>query len=457
MKFTVHEIVEASGGRLLRGDVAADAGRVVTDTRTVAAGETFLALRGIRFDAHAFLGQAAEAGAACVVVDDAEGARDVEGPAVVLVEDTLAALGRVGAAARERVRCPVIAVTGSCGKTTTKEMIGQVLDSKLRGRTPEKSYNNAVGVPLTLLAAESDDEFLLVELGTNAPGEIAALATVARPTIGVVTLVAEVHLEGLGSIEGVAREKAALVEALPPDGLAVLNADDPRVAAMAHCCRGRVITVGLEAGADLRAEDVAATEEGLRFRVGGVAFGLPVLGRHQGRAALVALAVAREMGLEDEDVAAALARFRAPPMRLAVLRAGDVVVVDDAYNANPASMRAALDLLALWPDRRKVFFAGTMLELGPASREAHQALGRDAVRAGVERLVAVGAEADATIRGAREAGLREEAAATFEDADAAAAEAVGIVEDGDVVLVKGSRAAHMEKVVDALRRCPCTE
>ena len=243
MQFKVRQIVRATGGRLLAGlrpgegglrpgeagSAGAPAGRIVTDTRALAAGETFLALRGRRFDGHAFLEKAVRRGASCLVIDrpeslDALGQTDAR-LAVVQVPDTLEALGALARAARRRLKCPVVAITGSCGKTTLKEMVGQVLSRRLKGRLPPKSFNNLIGVPLTLLGAEEDDEFVLCEFGTNAPGEIGRLSAMAEPTIGAVTLVGPAHLEGLGSLEGVAAEKGALVASLPPKGLAVLNAD----------------------------------------------------------------------------------------------------------------------------------------------------------------------------------------------------------------------------------------
>jgi len=452
VNFTVADILDATAGRLLAGRAEADAGAVSTDTRRLAAGQTFLALVGRAFDGHDFLDEAVARGAACLVVhhpDAVPAAARKRGTAVVGVDDTLRALGDLARAARKRLACPVIAVTGSCGKTTVKEMLGHILSRHVRGRVPPASFNNLVGVPLTLLAAEPDDAFVLCEFGTNAPGEIAHLAAIARPTIGIVTLVAPTHLEGLGSIEGVAEEKAALVEAIPADGVAILNADDPRVARMARRCRGRVVTVGTTWEADLQAGHVVQTDRALCFTASGSAgFEVPVLGTHQAVLALAAAAAARELGVAVEASADALRDFRPPPMRLSAVEAGGVVVLNDAYNANPASMSAALALLALWPDRRKVFVCGDMLELGAASRSAHEALGREAAEAGVARLVCVGPASQATAEAARRAGLEADQVATVADALAAADMVVGMVEPGDVVLVKGSRAVGLERVAE---------
>lgn len=454
MNFTVTDILNATGGRLAAGGADAPAGAVSTDTRRLGPGETFLALAGEMFNGHDFLADAVKAGAACLVVHDAEAvpkaARKAK-TAVVVVEDTRRALADLGRAARDRLSCPVIAVTGSCGKTTVKEMLGRILSRRLHGRVPPASYNNEVGVPLTLLSAEPDDEFVVCEVGTNAPGEIAHLAAIARPTIGIVTVVAPTHLAGLGSLEGVAEEKAALVDALPPDGLAVLNADDPRVAAMAHRCRGRVVTVGTTWEADLQAGHLIQTDRGLYFTTTGSAgFEVPVLGKHQAALALAAAAAAREVGIPLEASAEALRGFTPPPMRLALETVDDVVILNDAYNANPASMRTALDVLALWPDRRKVFFCGDMLELGDEARTAHADLGRAVAAAKVDRLVCAGRYARVTAEAAVEAGLAAEHVTAVDDAQAAADRALGTVEAGDVVLVKGSRLVGMERVVRAV-------
>ena len=488
MKFTVDEVIAATDGRLLASAAPAPSASISTDSRTIGRGETFLALRGERFDGHDFLVAASRRGASCLVVSRSGPLADLNGsagpygsglnkdrPAVVRVGDTMDALAGLGRAARARLDCPVIAVTGSCGKTTVKEMIGQILGRRFRGRTPPASFNNQIGVPLTLLAAEQGDDFVICEFGTNAPGEIARLASIARPTVAVVTMVGPVHLEGLVSIEGVAREKAALVESLDEKGVAILNADDPRVAAMADLCRGSVVTVGAGEGADVRVEDVVQTERSLSFAIEKVGFEMPVLGAHQAILAGEAAAAAREVGVPLEESAAVLRRFRPPPMRLAREEVGGVTLLNDAYNANPVSMAAALDLLGLWPERRKVFFCGDMRELGAESRAAHEELGRQAVRANVSRLVCVGPESRATAaaavalrptsspggpasggQGAPEhgrgvaAGLPRASVKWVPDSTVAATVVPSLVQDGDVVLVKGSRAIHMERVAKAV-------
>jgi UDP-N-acetylmuramoyl-tripeptide--D-alanyl-D-alanine ligase len=453
MEFGVDEVVRATRGRLAAGRPEAGAGAISTDSRTLLPGQTFLALRGERFDGHDFLDGAVARRAACLVVDreDKVPAAALAGSvAVVVVKDTLDALADLARCVRGRLACPVIAVTGSCGKTTVKEMLARILKDRLRGSKPPASFNNSVGVPLTLLAAEPDDEFVICEFGTNSPGEIAHLASIGRPTIGIVTVVGNVHVERLGSIDGVAKEKGDMVEAIGPGGAAILNADDPRVAAMAERGRGRIVTVGLRNAADLRARDLVQTERGICFTAGHVGFEVPVIGEHQVTLALEAAAAARELGIRLEESAEALRGFEPPPMRLAVCQCGGVTVVNDAFNANPLSMRAALAQLALWPERRKVFFAGDMRELGAASRAEHEALGRALVEAGVSRLVCVGRESRATAEAAVAAGLRADNVTALADSSAAARMAPDIIRDGDVVLIKGSHAVHMERVAEAI-------
>jgi UDP-N-acetylmuramoyl-tripeptide--D-alanyl-D-alanine ligase len=263
--------------------------------------------------------------------------------------------------------------------------------------------------------------------------------------------VAPVHLEGLGSIEGVAREKAALVEALPPDGVAILNSDDERVLAMAaRTPARRIVKVGTGPEADLRVENLIQTQKGLSFSIGDVGFDIPVLGEHQALLAAAAVAAVREVGIQVEQSAEVLRTFRPPPNRLALEQVGGVTVINDCFNANPRSVQVALDLLALWPDRRRVFFFGDMRELGAQSRTAHELLGRAVVEAGVKRLVCVGVDSRVTAAAAVMAGLKREAVTVVADSAAAAALVPNIVQDGDVVLIKGSHATHMERVAKAL-------
>jgi UDP-N-acetylmuramoyl-tripeptide--D-alanyl-D-alanine ligase len=348
----------------------------------------------------------------------------------------------------------VVAVTGSNGKTTTKELIAAVLGARWNTLKPAGSFNNQWGLPLTLLALGPDHGALVVEIGTNQPGEIAALAELAAPTIGVVTVVAAVHTEFLGSLEGVRDEKAGLVKALAPSGVAVLNADDARVASMARDTRARVITYGVASAADLRAmPDVTDGPDGLTFTLerGGELqrVALPLSGRHNVTNALAAAGAGMALGFTLTELAAGLAAAHPVKGRCVWRTAGDIRLLDDTYNANPASVRAALDTVAAHRGgSRVVAVLGDMLELGAIAEDAHREIGRYAAGAGVNTVVGMGRHARVLVDAARAAGVAETRhTETFEDT---VAFLVKELIPGDLVLVKGSRGMRMERIVDAL-------
>jgi len=450
VELSVKDVVRLTGGRLRGGELSGAVCGVSTDTRSLRRGELFVALKGERFDGHEFLGSAVERGAAGLVVSGQVPTKLTEGVATIEVGDTLDALGRLAAGYRRRLTGKVIGITGSCGKTALKEMLGQVLARHIKGRAPAASYNNQIGVPLTLLGAEEDDRYVILEMGTNTPGEIAYLTSIGCPEIGVVTVIAEVHLVGLGNLDSIAQEKSALVHSLPTDGLAVLNADDTRVSDMQT--RARVVTFGLDPGADYGAQDVEVSTQGLRFLANGkIPVCIPVLARYYAGLAMATMAVAEALGVELEEVAEDLSSYQLPAMRLVKEVLGDVVLINDAYNANYRSCVTALEVLKLWPDRRKVIFFGDMLELGPEGRRIHRSLGAEVANVGVRKLITVGTESRQIRAGAIDAGFDGGAAAHFETSEEAASQAGGLVVAGDVVLVKGSRKMQMERIAESLR------
>ncbi len=427
------------------------------DSRQVASGQLFFAIRGDRFDGHDFVADAIDRGAMAAVVSrpDLVPPELHELGLLLLVDDTTAALGRLAAFHRRQARARVIAVTGSNGKTTTKEMIHQVLSGRRRGRGAPKSFNNAIGVPLTLLSVAPDDEYVVVEIGSNAPGEVGQLGELASPDIGVITGVAETHLEQLGSLEGVATEKASLIDHVREGGSAVLSAESELLVRLTRRRRRRAVRqvrFGRCDGVDLRATQLASGPGRVSFCLdGGQRVTIPMPGEHNVLNALAAIGVAREMGIGLTEAADRLAEFRPPPMRMEVHRWGQVTLINDAYNANPASMAAALAVLRNWPDAgRRVFVAGDMWELGTATLTKHQQLGRQIAEAGIEVLVAVGDLADAVTQAAREASaaIQVEAASGIEDA----ADRLGqVIQPGDAILLKGSRAVGLEALVDTIR------
>jgi UDP-N-acetylmuramoyl-tripeptide--D-alanyl-D-alanine ligase len=440
------EIVSAIGGRPGR---RVEIAGVSTDSRTTQPGDLFFALHGDAFDGHDFVKVAFARGAAAAVVSRT--VEDLPPDAYcIMVEDTTKALGDLANRARRAWNGKVIAVTGSNGKTTTKEMIYQLLSGSHRVRKAPKSFNNNIGVPLTIFSIEPQDEFGVIEMGTNAPGEIARLAEIAEPDIAVVTNVMQTHLEGLRSLSGVAAAKAELLAGLKAGGLAVINADNEHCRKMIRNCRARVLTFGVGSGAQARATSMQPLAWGTRFRLNGSEFEVPVPGIHNVMNALAALAVCRELGLQADDLAARLAAFEPPPMRLARREAGGVMLINDAYNANPGSMQAALQVFGSLPvNGRRIMVCGEMLELGKNSRKLHEQLGKSIAEAGVNEVWTVGEASKYVAEAIRSTGQHvavNEARQPLE----AAAKMLRTLEPGDAVLLKGSRGVKLETLMDAL-------
>jgi UDP-N-acetylmuramoyl-tripeptide--D-alanyl-D-alanine ligase len=451
--FTIEELLRGAQGTLVGGDLAVPVTGVSIDTRTLAVGQAFFAIRGHAQDGHAFLNEAAARGAACLVVHNMPDDLPASVP-VVLVDETTRALGRLAAWHRARFDVPVAAVTGSNGKTTTKEMMASVLAAFGPVLKPESSFNNQWGLPLTLLRLGPEHRAAALELGANQPGEIAALAEICRPTVGAVTQVSGAHTEFFGSLDGVQAEKSALVRAIGPGGAVVLNADDPRVIAMRRWARGRVLTFGAAADADVRAADPIADDgEGVRFTLaaGGArrAVRLAFAGRHNVANALCAAAVGRALGIDLDRIAAGLEAARPAKGRCVWKPAGTLAILDDTYNANPTSLRAALATFAAGAgQRRRVVVLADMLELGAEATAAHDQAGRAIAAAGTAEFIGVGRHAAVAVQAARAAGLAESHhTGTFEDTVALLLKRLV---PGDAVLVKGSRGMRMERVVDAL-------
>ncbi|BDG10309.1 UDP-N-acetylmuramoyl-tripeptide--D-alanyl-D-alanine ligase [Anaeromyxobacter paludicola] len=475
--FTQEELERATQGRFT-GPAAARAEGVSTDTRTLAPGACFVALRGERFDGHDHLPEAQQAGAACAVVEEGRAAALAAGLArldqgngspglagaglpLLAVKDTLAALGALARFHRRRFRIPVVGVTGSNGKTTTREMVAAILATRGPVLRTEGNLNNEVGVPLTLFRLGAEHDAAVIEMGMSHPGEIRRLACIAEPQVGVVTNATAAHLEGLGSVDGVADAKAELWAGLPPGGIAVANADDPRMLKRAQASGKRVLTFASGRG---RRGDVVALDllshgpEGLAFTLGignrELEVRLPLVGLHNMANAAAAAAAAVALGCSDREIVAGLAQVRTVGRRLRLeeLPSG-VLLVDDCYNANPASMQAALETLSqLAAERggRPVAVLGDMLELGAAEEPSHRALGEQAARAGLKLLAAFGPRSRTTLAAARAAGLAEAASLHTEDLGELAREVRARLAPGDVLLVKGSRGNRLERLVEAL-------
>lgn len=453
------DAVAWTGGALERGSRERGFTGVSIDSRSVGAGELFVAIAGPRFDGHDFLAAAAAAGAGGLVVERGRARPAGLDPnlAVIAVDDTTRALGALAAGHRRRFSGPLVAVTGSNGKTTTKEMCAAALAAAGPCLKNEGNLNNQFGLPLTLLRRTCDVRAVVVELGMNHRGEIAVLAEIARPDVGVITNVGTAHIENLGSQEAIAREKGDLLAALPAEGTAVVNADDLRAAAQAERTRARVVRFGRGEDADVRAADVRCLDgRGYAFELvaaeGAVAVEVAGLGETTVANALAAAAAARAAGEPLDAIAAGLARYVPVRRRLERIELpGGVVVIDDTYNANPQSTEAALRLLArLGRGGRAVAVLGHMGELGDRAAAAHREIGRLAARLDVAWIFALGEDAEELVAGAVEAGLDAERARVVRDHDDAAARVEKILAPGVQVLVKGSRAMAMERVVERL-------
>ena len=459
---TLQYVADACRGTLTPGSPPGlVVARVCTDSRRVAAGDLFVALSGERFDAHQFLEQVAQAGAAATVAESNRLPADWRALPVVAVANTRTALGALAARYRRDFSLPVIAVAGSNGKTTTKELLAAVLREKFPTLASEASFNNDIGVPLTLLRLDASHGAAVLEVGTNHPGELAPLVRMIQPRFGVIPSIGREHLEFFGDVAGVVAEEGWLAELLPADGCLFLNGDNPHIAPIIARTAARVVKVGLDAGNDWRATDVRCDEHGMTFAVtapraefsGG--YQLRLHGRHQVVNALLALAVGAELGLMRGQLQAGLAGCTPPGMRLQLWETGGVRVLDDSYNANADSMLAALQTLQDFPCAgRKFAVLGDMAELGAQTDGAHAEVGERAATAGLEMLLAVGRMAGVTAQAATHAGLT--GVREFADAESAGHALRELVRPGDVVLLKASRSSRIERVGEILRGAETT-
>ena len=449
---TVEEIRGAARALVVCGARDFAVTGISTDSRSIKPGDLFVALVGDRFDGHEFIRTALSAGACGALYsrDFPITARDAQ-KVFLKVPDTLVALGDVARSYRKTLSATIVAVTGSNGKTTTKEMTRHILEGRLSTVASPASFNNFVGLPLTLFKADSATRVVVLEMGTNHPGEISRLAEIAAPDIAVITNIGRTHLKGLKSIEGVAAAKAELLHALGRDGVAILNADDPMLMKMRSLVPARVFTFGLDKSADVFADGVQRDDSGFSFLINNaVRARLNVPGVHNVCNALAATAISRRVGLDLAYVAERLAGFRLPAMRLEENLIRGAVVINDAYNANPESMARAIDELAQRKAKRKVFVFADMLELGDASVALHRELGAAAAAARFDLYLATGREARYAVDAIVKSGVPASRAQLFDTVDELAAALAGRISAGDVVLIKGSRAMGLENVLVSL-------
>jgi UDP-N-acetylmuramoyl-tripeptide--D-alanyl-D-alanine ligase len=459
--FTAIEVEEAVSGSLVRGEGEMKVSGVSTDSRSLQTGELFVPISGPNFDGHDFIKTAFESGAAGCLAGRGRSREEPEGGFIVEVEDTLGALGDLARYHRGRFELPVVAVTGSNGKTTAKEMIGAILAEGAETLKSEGNLNNFIGLPLQVLGLGPEHERAVFEMGMNRPGEIRRLAEIAAPTVAVITSVAPVHIEGLGSIEAVRDAKGELLEEMGTGGVAVLPGEDTQCAVLADRFRaqgGRVLTFGFEAKNDVCAADVQLSERGevsFRIRIGGgeEEVRLPVVGRHNALNALAAAAAASELGSPLEEIVRGLEEAAPPAMRLGVEElSGGVFLLNDAYNANPTSVRMAIETVCELKGPGRAFAVlGDMRELGAFEEFAHAEVGRAAAGADLDFLATVGPAMRLAANEAHRAGMAIDRAEVFSSPEEAAAWVAERAMPGDWVLIKGSRSMAMERAVEALR------
>lgn len=445
-KFLLKEVLSATGGNS-SGDPMISFNSISTDTRTIQPGSLFIALLGEKFDGHHYIEDAVKNGAVGVIISR----KDItvpNGTIDITVADTKRAFQDLARFHRQRFSVPLIAITGSNGKTTTKDMTAAVLSSRLSVLKTLANFNNEIGLPQTLLNLRSDHQAAVVEMGMRGKGEIQVLADIALPTIGVVTTVSETHIELLGSVENIADAKAELVSSIPDSGTVILNGDNILVREMAKKTHAKIVFFGMN-DADITATDIVQTEAGIsfdccwktqRFRVN-----LATFGRHNIYNALAAIAVGRELGLTPNEICSGIALFAADDMRMHVQTIGKYRVINDAYNASPLSMAAAIDVLKDIGTGRTVAVLGDMLELGDLAPEAHRKIGEKLVDRHIDLVLTVGRLSEYIIQTTQTAGIPAIACNNHEAARQALRE---LLQPGDTVLLKGSRGMKMEQLLD---------
>ena len=451
---TIEQIVDLAGARLERGNGDAVVERVSTDSRTIKPGELFVALRGENFDGHKFVEVTAKAGAAGAMVDPGWKGALPNQFAVVRAADTLVAYQTLAANYRRSLPIKVLAITGSNGKTSTKDFAAAVLSRRYRVTKTEGNFNNHVGLPRTILEATSAHDIGVWEIGMNHPGEVAPLARIAAPNVGIITNVGVAHIEFMGTREAIAQEKGSLAEAVGPGGTVILNAEDDFTPGIAERTRARVVLAGITAG-ELHASEISQTAQGSEFTILEGAHRcraqLPVPGLHMVLNALLAVAAGRVFGLSLEECAEGLASTPLTKARLQIKEIGGVRFIDDSYNANPDSMNAALrTLIELDADGKRIAVLGHMGELGPETDRGHRDVGETAATLRVDHLIAIGELGQIIADAARQAGLENVVVA--KSAKEAAALLGERAQPGDLVLVKGSRLARTEQVIEEFAR-----
>jgi UDP-N-acetylmuramoyl-tripeptide--D-alanyl-D-alanine ligase len=470
-KLKVSELLKATGGKLIQGDLKREIFGISIDSRKIKRNELFIALKGPRYDGQDFVPEALDKGACGALIIKSLRQRrirlgrkksirqltDKSQKILIEVRDTLKALGRIAKYYREKFDLAVVAVTGSTGKTTTKDMIASILSLRYKVLKTEGNFNNEVGVPLTLFRLSKKHQVVVLELGMSALGEIERLTRISSPKIGVMTNVGEVHLQYLGNVERVALAKAEMVYALGKDDIAILNIDDPYIRDMKKGIKARIITYGIRKKAQVRAKEIKnLKEEGMSFTLRIEKEGFPLhlrcLGYHNTYNALAAISAAHALGMKKEIIREGLSQFQPLAGRMKIMRVRGLTILDDTYNASPKSFIAAIETIRdLSPKGRKILVAGDMLELGKRAPLAHKETGVYAAHSGIDMLITCGDLAGYIAQGAIEAGMKEQRIISCRSKEETEKKLSSLAKEGDTVLIKGSRAIGMEEIIDKLK------
>ncbi|MEW6097311.1 MAG: UDP-N-acetylmuramoyl-tripeptide--D-alanyl-D-alanine ligase [bacterium] len=455
----IDEILQAIEGELLQGDKDKWIAKISTDSRQITQGDLFIALKGDRFDGHDFVEEVIKKEAGALVISkDIQPVTSYQLPITIIkVRDTLIALGKIAAYYRQKFEIPIVAITGSNGKTTTKEMAWQLISQKLNTLKCKGSFNNAIGLPLTLLELKNTTQSAVVEIGMNQVGEIKYLATIAKPTVALITNIGESHIGYLKTKENIANEKAQILDAVKDKGIAILNLDDDYSNRMKF--KGRLITYGIRNSADINAQDIHQDINGIKFTLilanNHYKLAIPILGLHNVYNVLGATAIAYALGLNFDEIKDAYKDFKTPYGRMELRSHGKIKIINDAYNANPTSMKAAVQTLnQIHTKGRKILVMGDMLELGELSESFHRAIAKEIVTNGVDVLFTIGENASLTSDEAHKVGLEVYKCDSNEEI---VSKLKSMLKAGDSVLVKGSRRMKLEEVVEALKKVESRE
>ena len=448
---SLEEVVKAVGGRRVCAGSNTRVKGVSTDSRNIQKGDLFFALKGEHFDGHQYVVQAMDAGAVgAVISSEIKSNLGYENFPTIRVQDTVTALGDLARYYRQKLFTKIIGITGSNGKTTTKEMTYHVLSRFGSTVRSQKSFNNFIGVPATIFEIENKHEYGVLEMGTNAPGEIRRLSEIGAPDIAVIVNISKTHLEGLGCIEGVALAKREILENLRKDGVFVYNVDNPWCVEIANGFKGKAVGFGFSPQSHIRCTDVRKKDKGYVFVVNGrLEIYIPVSGYHNIGNCLASLAVCLALGHDIYGLKDAFSSFELPHMRIEQQRVGRITLINDAYNANPESVRAALQYLSEMNAKgRKVFVCGDMLELGNESYQLHREIGETVACLNIDLLWTVGAHASEIAKAAKLSGMPERRVVSFKDVTDIAASEINEFRENDTVLIKGSRGMHMENIIE---------